>query len=298
MKNALKRAASLVMTTVLLAIALLPAGCSRKAKDEEQIKETVQDFFETFAAGNSDDIDDLISGDFTYSYIRDKEKMEIMLKIASKTEIESFKSIEISDDHHSAKAKMRISYIDIVDLTKYYDYHYMTKEEWLVAIDEYDELKTCNMTFSLVNSDGKKWRIKDRSIERYQDMMDDIYWINITKVSDDDAMKAFNDLIPGFAKGELEQEYYTLALDTVMIFNEGYSDDPVIRDAAMEFCKSYYQYIVDHGIDIEKNVYFTHSAVLSGYAPSREEILDYFSSDEFAIEWYMASIRADNDANP
>lgn len=298
MKNALKRAASLVMTTVLLAIALLPAGCSRKAKDEEQIKETVQDFFETFAAGNSDDIDDLISGDFTYSYIRDKEKMEIMLKIASKTEIESFKSIEISDDHHSAKAKMRISYIDIGDLTKYFDYHYMTKEEWLVAIDEYDELKTCNMTFSLVNSDGKKWRIKDRSIERYQDMMDDIYWINITKVSDDDAMKAFNDLIPGFAKGELEQEYYTLALDSVMIFNEGYSDDPVIRDAAMEFCKSYYQYIVDHGIEIEKNVYFTHSAVLSGYAPSREEILDYFSSDEFAIEWYMASIRADNDPNP
>ena len=85
MKNALKRAASLVMTTVLLAIALLPSGCSRKAKDEEQIKETVQDFFETFAVGNSDDIDDLISGDFTYSYIRDKEKMEIMLKIASKT---------------------------------------------------------------------------------------------------------------------------------------------------------------------------------------------------------------------
>ena len=298
MKNALKRAASLVMTTVLLAVALLPAGCSRKAKDEEQIKETVQDFFETFAVGNSDDIDDLISGDFTYSYIRDKEKMEIMLKIASKTEIESFKSIEISDDHHSAKAKMRISFIDIGDLTKYFDYHYMTKEEWLVAIDEYDELKTCNMTFSLVNSDGKKWRIKDRSIERYQDMMDDIYWINITKVSDDDAMKAFNDLIPGFAKGELEQEYYTLALDSVMIFNEGYSDDPVIRDAAMEFCKSYYQYIVDHGIEIEKNVYFTHSAVLSGYAPSREEILDYFSSDEFAIEWYMASIRADNDPNP
>ena len=108
MKNALKRAASLVMTTVLLAVALLPAGCSRKAKDEEKIKETVQDFFEIFPTGNSDDIEDLISGDFTYSYIRDKERMEIMLKIASKTEIESIKSIDISDDHHKARVKMKI----------------------------------------------------------------------------------------------------------------------------------------------------------------------------------------------
>lgn len=298
MKNALKRAASLVMTTVLLAVALLPAGCSRKAKDEEQIKETVQDFFEIFPTGNSDDIEDLISGDFTYSYIRDKERMEIMLKIASKTEIESIKSIDISDDHHKARVKMKISYINISDMVEYFDYRYMTKEEWLEAIDSYDELKTSNMTFSLVNRDGKKWQIQAKSIDRYQDLMDNIFWINVANVSEDVAFKAFGDIIPGLANGELEQEYYTFSLDTVMIFNEGYSDDPVIRDAAMEFCKSYYQYINNHGIEVEQDVYFHYSGVLTGYAPSREQILNYFSSDDFAIEWYTASIRADNDPNP
>ena len=66
MKKALKRAASLVMTTVLLAVALLPLGCSRRAKDEEQIKETVQDFFETFAEGDSDGVENLVEEGFEF----------------------------------------------------------------------------------------------------------------------------------------------------------------------------------------------------------------------------------------
>ena len=96
------------------------------------------------------DIEDLIYGSFSYN-LTEKDSVEIMLKIASKTEIESFKSIEISDDHHRAKVRFRIRYIDLLDLQQYFDYRYMTKEEWLEAIDSYDELKSSNMTFSLIN---------------------------------------------------------------------------------------------------------------------------------------------------
>lgn len=73
MKNALKRAASLVMTTVLFAFALLPSGCTSRAKDEEAIKETTRQFIDAFPTGDKKDIEELVDGDFSFD-IKDKDR--------------------------------------------------------------------------------------------------------------------------------------------------------------------------------------------------------------------------------
>ena len=97
MKNVKKRAVGLLLTAALLASALLPAGCkSRESKDIEQIKEVTEQFFEAYASGNTKDMEDLVDGDFSYNfYDDDKDKAEVVFKVASKTEIEEFKSIEV-----------------------------------------------------------------------------------------------------------------------------------------------------------------------------------------------------------
>ena len=94
MKNALKRAASLVMTTVLLAIALLPSGCTSRAKDEEAIKEITRQFIDAFPTGDKKDIEELVDGDFSFD-IKDKDRAELVFRAASKTEIIEYKNIEI-----------------------------------------------------------------------------------------------------------------------------------------------------------------------------------------------------------
>ena len=59
MLNTRKRAASLVMTAVMLLTTLLPTACaSRDGKDIKLIEETVQQFFEAFGSGDKDTLGD------------------------------------------------------------------------------------------------------------------------------------------------------------------------------------------------------------------------------------------------
>ena len=49
MKNAMKKAVGLLMTAALLMSTLLQTGCTREAKDVAAVKDTVEQFIETFA---------------------------------------------------------------------------------------------------------------------------------------------------------------------------------------------------------------------------------------------------------
>ena len=116
MKNAIKRAAGLLMTTVLLATALLPAGCTRRAKDEEAIKETTQQFIDAFPTGDSKEIEGLIDGDFAFD-VKDRDRAELVFRAASKTEIIEYKNIEIDRQTKTARARIQIKYVDFMELT-------------------------------------------------------------------------------------------------------------------------------------------------------------------------------------
>ena len=139
MKNAMKKAVGLLMTAALLMSALLQTGCSREAKDVAAVKDTVEQFIETFAKVDSDDVEDLIDGDFSYGY-SDKDAAELLLKMASKTKIESFKSVEIDRQKMTAKARFKISYINVYEFARAHDYDYLSKDEYAKAISSYKDL--------------------------------------------------------------------------------------------------------------------------------------------------------------
>ncbi len=298
MKNALKRAASLVMTTVLLAIALLPSGCTSRAKDEEAIKETTRQFIDAFPTGDKKDIEELVDGDFSFD-IKDKDRAELVFRAASKTEIIEYKNIEIDRQSNSARARLKISYVDFIKLTDSVFGTYLSKEDYLQKIDNNEGLSTTNLTLRYhYDKDLGRWLIDDASAEKYEHLFHDAFWISLAKLSVKEAKDAFENLIPGLANGEFEQDYYTFCLENAMIFGDGDSEDPAIREAATEFVKSYYSYIVEQGIEVKIDDNFNpYSAVVTGYAPSREDILDYLNTDEYVTEWYMAYTRAENAAD-
>ena len=298
MKNALKRAASLVMTTVLLAIALLPSGCTSRAKDEEAIKETTRQFIDAFPTGDKKDIEEFVDGDFSFD-IKDKDRAELVFRAASKTEIIEYKNIEIDRQSNSARARLKISYVDFINLTDSVFGTYLSKEDYLQKIDNNEGLSTTNLTLRYhYDKDLGRWLIDDASAEKYEHLFHDAFWISLAKLSVKEAKDAFENLIPGLANGEFEQDYYTFCLENAMIFGDGDSEDPAIREAATEFVKSYYSYIVEQGIEVKIDDNFNpYSAVVTGYAPSREDILDYLNTDEYVTEWYMAYTRAENAAD-
>lgn len=292
MNSVKNKAVAFLMTAAVLVCAVLPAGCDMsKAKDTAAIEELTEQFIEAFAAGDSDDVEDLIDGSFRYSY-NDKDSAEIMLRLASKTEIESFKSVEVDRNRGTAKARFKVEYIDSTELAVGMRSQYMSKSEYLDVIDDFEDREIKTLSFNYIfDEDEGKWLIKENSAARYKELFSYYYWISIAAISGDEVIEAFEGLFNGLAKGETDQKYYTFDPEEVRVFDDGEFESPELEDAVTEFIKAYYSFIVDHGIQYSYSDDYPYHVTVSGFAPSREQILDYISGDECVTEMYMASIR-------
>lgn len=295
MKNAKKKAVGLLMTAALLVNALLQTGCNtREAKDIEEIRNVTEQFVETFATGNTKDMKDLVDGKFSYYFSTDnKDLAEVIFKFASQARIEDYKSVEVDRRELKAKARFKISYIDMYEFSKDMEYTYMSKADYLNEIDDYEDRDIANLTFNYIfDEDEGRWLIKEASAEKYSELYGSYWAVNISSISAEEAKAGFNGIIDGLALGNLDQPLYTFDLADVRIFDESDIDNPVINEAAEEFVKAYYSYVRDHGYSVDIPDDYPYRALISGSVPSKEAILDYFSSDERVIELCMAVIRS------
>ena len=292
MKNAKNKAVALLMTAALLMSALLQTGCTSEARDIAKIEELTGQFIEAFAAGDSDDVEDLIDGDFSYGY-SDKDRAEIILTMASKTEIEEFRNVEINREKKTAKARIKISYLDVYEFARAHDNSFMSKDEYMEAVEDYDDLSKANLSLSFVFDDDEgKWLIKEASAEKYQELFRYEYWIELAMISAEEAREGFEGIIDGLAMGNLEQPYYSFDLADVRVLDDTDLDDPYVNEAAKEFVKAYYSYIAEQGYSVDIPDDYPYRALISGSAPSKKAILEYFSSDEHVEEMCMAVIRS------
>ena len=296
MKITGNKAVVVVLTAAVLMSAFLPTGCSHNAKDKEEIKTVTQDFIDAFAEGPGE-VEDLIDGDAGF-LSDDSEENEVIMKLASATEIKQFTEIEVDRRELKAKARMKIKYIDISEFCRAQGRGFLTKDDYLHRIDSYSDLETENLTLNFVfDEDEGRWLIKQSSAEKYFEIFDRPYLLNIVSSSADDADDIFNEVYEHLAQGEFDLSYYSFDINEMRIFDERESDDPAVVEAAAEFAKAYFKYIVDHGILIETDYGDFCSATLKGFAPSKEEILGYISSDEHIIEMYMTNIRMASSVN-
>ena len=114
----------------------------------------------------------------------------------------------------------------------------------------YKDRSDANLTFNFVFDKVEgRWLIKKASAERYGQLYNTYWTINLSKISAAEAEKAFEGIIDGLARGETDQPYYSYDMDNIMIFDDSYPRDPEVYEAALEFTKAYYSYIEDHGIN-------------------------------------------------
>ena len=291
MKKSGNRAVGLLLTTVMLLGFLLPSGCLNfRSGDPEQIEMLVNYFIEDFAEGDADGVEFLVEEGFECDF-KTGPKEEVMLKMASRTEIREIVNIDVDNKAHEAKAKVKISYVNAEDIIFNYDNYGKTKEQYFELIDKAVlQTKTLKFNFFYIPSEGK-WIIAKESAEKYKALFDFASQVNMIMMSEYDASLLFDRAIDRFAEGDFDSPECPLDIYTIRYFDSCLTDDEVVNEGAREYAKAYFKYIADHGYTIHIDSDNHYRAVLYGYAPSKNEILDYVSSDECVEADYIVRMR-------
>ena len=291
-----KRVRTILLAAAMLISAVLPAGCmSKEAKIELELQYKTEEFIAEFASGDINKMEDLVDGRFDYS-ISIATKKDIMLKLASKTEVDKYENFEVDTKAGKAKLRTKISYIDIFEFGRDKNNRGISIEECMANVDTYEKRETANFTFNFVRGDDGSWKVKDTTAERYEDLFNHQYLLSVMALSKDKAKEACLDVFSRIARGEFNQQMFVFDIEDVGAMNTWNRDVADIKDAMTEFSKAYFTFFVEHGLTIEEtsNAY---EYKITGYVPSKEGLMSYYASDEYAIESNMAAIRAENAAN-
>jgi hypothetical protein len=283
---------SLILAAAILMTALLPMGCSSKeAKIKAQLNDLAETFIADFASGDKDKMEDLVEGRFDYQISYAKQS-KILLKIASKTEIDEIVSFEVDQKEGKARLRTKLSYIDIYEFGKDKENRNISVEECMANVDTYKNRSTTNYTFNFVLDDDGNWKIRNVAAERYEELFNHQYVLSVIALSKEQAKQECKSVFEKLARGEFNQLMFTYDINEMGAFNTWGRSEKSINDAMSEFAKAYFSFIVEHGITVEE----TDNPLqykITGYVPSKDALLSYFASDEYAIESSMATIRAE-----
>lgn len=251
-------------------------------------------FIEAVKSGDEDGIEELTGKEYSYTF-KDESKAGIVMQIASKTEIEEYKSIQVDREHNKAKVRLKLSYFSLNDFVRDEGYM-MTEEEYTEKIGAYETRVTDYFSISFKLSEDGSWIIDDSAVTRLMSKIDRPYYIQIATISAADAEAAVEGLFAGLAEGDFDQEYYTLDLAEMRAFDDSMYNSDLLDEAVGEFTKAYIGYIVDNGMTCEPEGSFEYAYTynITGKAPSSDDILAYLSSDERVTEAYMAAIRIES----
>ena len=290
-----RKAATVLLSAVLSISAVMTAGCGiSQAKDEAMLQDLSARFIEAVKGGDEDEIKELTGKEYSYTF-KDESKAGIVMQMASKTEIEEYKSIQIDREHNKAKVRLKLSYFSLNDFVRDEGYM-MTEEEYTEKIDAYETRVTDYFSISFKLSEDGSWIIDDSAVTRLMSKFDRPYYFQIATISAADAEAAVEGLFAGLAEGVFEQEYYTLDLAEMRVFDDGMYNSDLLDEAVGEFTKAYIGYIVDNGMTCEPEGSFEYAYTynITGKAPSSDDILAYLTSDERVTEAYMAAIRIES----
>ena len=290
-----RKAAAVLLSAVLSISAVMTAGCGiSQAKDEAMLQDLSARFIEAVKSGDEDEIEELTGKVYSYTF-KDESKAGIVMQMASKTEIEEYKSIQVDREHNKAKVRLKLSYFSLNDFVRDEGYM-MTEEEYTEKIDAYETRVTDYFSISFKLSEDGSWIIDDSAVTRLMSKIDRPYYIQIATISAADAEDAVEGLFAGLAEGDFDQEYYTLDLAEMRAFDDGMYNSDLLDEAVGEFTKAYIGYIVDNGMTCEPEGSFEYAYTynITGKAPSSDDILAYLSSDERVTEAYMAAIRIES----
>ena len=286
------------ITAAVLAIAIMTAtGCqSKDEKNAELIQTVTTGFFEALVEEDSDRIEGLTGGleyESSLENLREYlgENYDIFQRFLSYTEVVEMGEVEFDYEHGRARMRTTFSFLDIEGLTGDLEFPYCTHDELMEMLDEYDSCK--HKTFTLeyeIDSDSGEWILTKKSAAKVINFIGTKInrFPNIVEVSPVQARQMVEDFLNGLAEtGTYDDIMVDLDIDDFRVYENvtERGDGPQTQEALSGFISAYMSYVLDHDYTIEavSPYYF----ILTGSAPSDEDLYEQLSAPEFLYEYYQ-----------
>ncbi len=288
----------LLITAVIACVAL--TGCtSRKDKAQKAIESIPEEYLEAIAEDDADRIGELVD-DSGYEegteLIRDSfpPQFTLALRAISHAEVTGISNTEIDLKNGTAKAKVTISCINLNDFNACLSSRYMTAGEQLDAMDGYEDREEYTVRVTFVYDEGDdEWRLTDNSAGKILNrLMNGIIWLpDPVEISADEAREIFEGFVEDLARGEFTDLQTEFNIEACRVYDNvtvrGSGDET--REAVQRFVAAYMTYVQDHDPQITSD--YPYTLILTGSAPSSEELYACLGTDEFLTEYYANFLR-------
>ena len=280
-----------------LAIAASAAGCASKdKKNTELIQAVTTDFFEALVEDDSDRIEELTDGldlepslESMRAYLGDN--YDLYQRFLSYTEVVEMGEVEFDYEHGKAKMRTTFCFLDIRDILGELDYQLCTHDEFMEMLDNSATCK--NKTFNLefeYDEDSGEWFMKKQSAAKVINFLGTMVnrFPSIVDISPEEARQMFDDFITGLAEtGTYDDIMVDLDIDDFRVYENvtERGDGPQTQEALSGFISAYMSYVLDHDYTVEAVTPFYF--ILTGSAPSDEDLYEQLSAPEFLYEYYQ-----------
>lgn len=291
----------IIASVLTLSVIAASAGCASKdEKNTKIIQQVTTDFFDALVNEDTDRIEELTDGlefESSLELMRDYlgDNYDIFQRFLSYTEVVEMDEVEFDYDHGEAEMKTTFSFLNIIGLYDYIEADSCTHDELMELIDEHGECqnKTFNLEFEY-DEDSGEWYMNKKSAEKVINFLGTK--VNsfpiIVNISQSDARAMFEDFLNTLAEtGTYDDVMVDLDAENFRVYENvvDRGEGPNTQEAIDEFVAAYVSYILAHDYTIDEPTPYHY--ILTGSAPSADDIYEQLSAPEFFYAYYREDLR-------
>lgn len=290
-------AASLVALSVLSAV-----GCEKNtdAEDVQKIQAIPPVIIEALANDDPQQLEAVSGYDYTaredYEFsmaVRGEDLCSMIRHTYEFAQVADMGEVVFDREDNTAEMAVTFSFLDIDRMISDLPSTYLTYDGWIAAMDECDERaeKTFRLDF-YYDEEGETWYLTEEDAQKVADFLEDranILPIPVS-ISEEDARAVFDACIEDLVQDGCSDYYEPDAdairrYDPITVRGEG----SLTEDAIDNFVSAYMSYVMDHDPEIVEDQPYHY--IITGQAPSHDQLSDVLYTDEFRVEYFMNYLR-------
>ena len=294
-----------------LALAAPVAGCaSRGGKDARNMEIAVASYIEAFAADDDlraatltdyfeyyvDDPQALLSDGVIPETLRGVSLLGVCLYAASRAQIVDNEAPDINREDGTATMTIELSYIDLHDLYEDSPSEFMSYDEYVTYINEFDDFATAELDIGFIwEPISKTWLISEGSARELNALfVGNRSLLNApVNISADEARTYVEEFMQGdysnLTGGALDVEAFRGFENTT---ERGEGTEAIA--AIGRFAEAYMAYVREHDYEITASETDPYLLTIHGSAPSPDDLFASLRTHEFYVQYYVSWIRYSN----
>ena len=277
---------------VMLSGVLCSCSFTKENRDEKLIKELPEEFLEAVLDENSVKIKSLSKGydpDELIIWNDDSEEYnEICRKIIQTADIEEVGTPKIDKKSGSAELTVTVSQLD---LDAFYDENsiYMKHQSTLDALDKFHKYAETDIDLEFIYDDLRdKWFLSSESARKFHKLLSSVNVNYPVSILPDEAGTLAKTFLEDIASGKF---YEGFDWEKCQVYDNTVASgtDQKTQEATERFISAYMQYDLNHAYQVETNGDYKY--VLTGYAPSHDELSQVLFRDDFVTNSFINRIR-------